>query len=99
MASVGAVLRRLAPAVKLSVPVAEGTCASPPALIAQSTASIAIRRYVVHFPPVMVTSPESDNITACSRESLAVCSPALPRKSGRRPAKMLRTSPRRGRAR
>ena len=31
-----------------------------------------MRRYVVHFPPVIVTSPESETITACSRDSLAV---------------------------
>ena len=61
-----------------------GTLASR-ALTASSTASRAITRYVVYFPPATTTSPGTVCATACSRESFDVDSDS-PDSSGRSPA-------------
>ena len=45
-----------------------GTFASM-ARTASSTASLAITRYVVYFPPATTTSPGTGCATACSRDS------------------------------
>ena len=52
---------------------------------AASTASFAITRYVVYFPPAITTSPGTVCATACSRESFDVDSDS-PDSSGRSPA-------------
>jgi glycerol-3-phosphate dehydrogenase len=52
---------------------------------AASTASFAMTRYVMYFPPATSTSPGTGMTTACSRESRLVSSDS-PARSGRRPA-------------
>ena len=68
-----------------------------PALMALSIVSSAIRLYVVHFPPIIVRSPEGERVILCLRETSFV-DPGLSglAASGRSPANMQRTSSRFG---
>ena len=61
-----------------------GTFSSSPCATA-STASLAITRYVVYFPPATTTSPGAACATTCSRDSCEVDSDS-PDSSGRSPA-------------
>ncbi len=58
-----------------------------------STASLAITRYVVYFPPATTTSPGARAPTTCSRDSFEVDSDS-PDSSGRSPAYTPSTSSR-----
>ena len=61
--------------MSLRCAVAQGSAWSRPCCTARSTASCAIRRYVVHLPPVTVMRPSGSTVTMWSREALAVSAP------------------------
>ncbi len=67
------------------VSVVEGAMVPAMAMTASSTASLAITRYVVYFPPATTTRPGAECVTTCSLDSLDVLSDS-PASSGRSPA-------------
>src|ERR1035437_5728378 len=70
---------------------------SKPDLIALSNISSAIRPYVVHLPPIIVRSPEDDNVILCLRDTSFVEEGFLLLAArGLNPANMLRISVRQG---